>query len=71
MLPGPNPTLPFARTVTLGTAAGMFIAFGAMYLTMVTTGNDAMGFGPGRMLGGIAFSLCRDLPDFRLCDAWL
>lgn len=48
---------PFARTVTLGVAAGMFISFGAMYLTMVMTGNDALGFGPGRMLGGIAFSL--------------
>lgn len=48
---------PFARTVTLGIAAGMFIAFGAMYLTMVTTGNDGLGFGLGRMLGGLAFSL--------------
>jgi len=49
--------LPFARTVTLAIAAGMFISFGAMYLTMVTTGNDALGFGPGRMLGGVVFSL--------------
>lgn len=49
--------LPLARTVTMGIAAGMFIAFGAMYLTMVTTGNDALGFGPGRLLGGIVFSL--------------
>lgn len=48
---------PFTRTVTLGIAAGMFIAFGAMYLTMVTTGNDGLGFGLGRMLGGLAFSL--------------
>ncbi len=49
--------LPLARTVTLGIAAGMFVSLGAMYLTMVMTGNDALGFGPGRMLGGVAFSL--------------
>jgi formate transporter len=49
--------LPFASTVTLAIAAGVFVSFGAMYLTVVTTGIDALGFGPGRLLGGIVFSL--------------
>ena len=40
----------------LGALAGAFIAFGAMFFTLVTTGaGDA--FGPVRLLGGAAFSL--------------
>jgi len=46
-------TLP---TLTLGVLAGAFIAFGAMFYTLVMTGHG-MGLGPSRMLGGIAFSL--------------
>jgi formate/nitrite transporter len=40
----------------LGVLAGAFIAFGAMYFTLVTTGTT-LGFGPSRLLGGLAFSL--------------
>ncbi|NJO37735.1 MAG: formate/nitrite transporter family protein [Rhizobiales bacterium] len=43
-------------TLALGVLAGAFIAFGAMLFTLVMTGNG-LGFGPGRWLGGIAFSL--------------
>jgi len=46
-------TLP---TLTLGVLAGAFIAFGAMFYTLVMT-DHGMGLGPSRMLGGIAFSL--------------
>jgi formate/nitrite transporter len=46
-------TLP---TFVLAVLAGAFIAFGAMYFTLVVTAHG-MGFGPARMLGGIAFSL--------------
>ena len=48
--------LPMLQTVTLGILAGAFIAFGAMYYTLVMTGSG-LGLGPSRMLGGIAFSL--------------
>jgi formate/nitrite transporter len=48
--------LPTLETIALGILAGAFIAFGAMYYTLVMTGNE-LGFGPGRMLGGVAFSL--------------
>jgi len=41
---------------TLAVLAGAFIAFGAMLFTLVMTGNG-LGLGPGRLLGGIAFSL--------------
>ena len=44
------------QTATLGTLAGAFIAFGAMFYTLTVTGSD-LGFGPGRLLGGVAFSL--------------
>lgn len=47
---------PLLTTVILGVLAGVFIAFGAMLYTVVMTGVDA-GFGPARLLGGIAFSL--------------
>jgi len=43
-------------TLMLGVLAGAFIAFGAMYSTVVLTGST-LGFGPARLLGGIAFSL--------------
>ncbi|MDH3663834.1 MAG: formate/nitrite transporter family protein [Alphaproteobacteria bacterium] len=48
--------LAMVPTLALGVLAGAFIAFGAMLFTLVMTGND-LGFGPGRWLGGIAFSL--------------
>ena len=49
-------TLPVVQTVALGLLAGAFIAFGAMFFTLVMTGTQ-LGFGPGRLLGGVAFSL--------------
>lgn len=48
--------MPPLQTLVLGVLAGVFISFGAMLFTLVMTGND-LGFGPGRWLGGIAFSL--------------
>ncbi|MCX8101479.1 MAG: formate/nitrite transporter family protein [Geminicoccaceae bacterium] len=48
--------LPFLQTFTLGVLAGAFIALGALYFTLVTT-DPGLGFGPSRLLGGIAFSL--------------
>jgi len=49
-------TLPAVETLALGVLAGAFIAFGAMYFTLVMTGSE-LGFGPSRLLGGLAFSL--------------
>ena len=46
-------TLP---TLALGLLAGAFIAFGAMFFTLVMT-QAGLGFGPARLLGGVAFSL--------------
>lgn len=43
-------------TLTLGLLAGAFIAFGAMFFTLVMTDHN-MGLGPSRLLGGVAFSL--------------
>jgi len=48
--------LTFVQTATLGALAGAFIAFGAMFYVLTITGGD-LGFGPSRLLGGIAFSL--------------
>lgn len=48
--------LPALGTLVLGILAGAFIAFGAMFFTLVTTGND-LGFGINRLIGGVAFSL--------------
>ena len=48
-------TLPSVQTLALGLLAGALIAFGAMYFTLVMTGSP-LGFGPSRMLGGLAFS---------------
>lgn len=48
--------MPTVPTIMLGLMAGAFIAFGAMFYTLVMTNHD-MGLGPARLLGGIAFSL--------------
>jgi len=48
--------LPLVPTLTLGILAGAFIAFGAMFYTVAVTGSE-LGFGPTRLLGGLAFSL--------------
>lgn len=48
--------LPFVSTLTLGILAGTFIAFGSMFYTVTITGSE-LGFGPTRLLGGLAFSL--------------
>ena len=48
--------LPLIQTLTLGIPAGAFIAFGGMFYTLVVTGSE-LGFGPTRLLGGLAFSL--------------
>lgn len=48
--------LSVVQTVTLGILAGAFIAFGAMFYTVVITGSE-LGFGPTRLIGGLAFSL--------------
>jgi hypothetical protein len=34
--------------------AGAFIAFGSTHFTLVMTGTTALGFGPARLLGGLA-----------------
>lgn len=43
-------------SLMLAALAGAFIAFGGLFYTVVTTGGG-LGFGPSRMVGGIAFSL--------------
>lgn len=48
--------LPLLSLAMLGVLAGAFIAFGAMFYTVVTTGAGD-GFGPVRLLGGMAFAL--------------
>ena len=49
-------SMPFLQTFVLALLAGAFIAFGGMLYTLVMT-NSGLGFGPGRLLGGVAFSL--------------
>ena len=49
-------SLPLVPTLTLGVLAGAFIAFGGMFYTLVVTGSE-LGFGPTRLVGGMAFSL--------------
>ncbi len=44
------------QTLTLAVLAGAFISFGAMLFTLVVT-DSSLGLGPGRLLGGAAFSL--------------
>lgn len=46
-------TLP---TLMLGFLAGAFISFGALFYTIVIS-DSALGFGPTRLMGGLAFSL--------------
>lgn len=48
--------LPIVPTLMLGLLAGVFIAFGAMFYTLVIT-DQYMGLGSARILGGVAFSL--------------
>ena len=48
--------LGIVQTMTLGILAGAFIALGAVFFLLVMT-ESGLGFGPGRLLGGIAFSL--------------
>ena len=48
--------LPAVPTLALGVLAGAFVAFGAMFSTLALTGSP-LGFGPGRVLAGLAFSL--------------
>mgnify|MGYP003982125067 FL=1 len=43
-------------TLLLGVLAGAFIALGAVFYEVVIT-NSGLGFGPERLLGGMAFSL--------------
>jgi len=49
-------TLPFLNLVALGVLAGAFIALGANFFTTATTSTE-LGYGPTRLLGGVAFSL--------------
>jgi formate/nitrite transporter len=49
-------TLPLVPLATLGVLAGAFIAFGAMFYTLVA-GDPALGFAARRILGGTVFSL--------------
>lgn len=48
--------MPVGKLAMLGLLAGAFIGFGAAWYTVTMTGGEA-GYGPGRMLGGLAFSL--------------
>lgn len=43
--------------VVLGLLAGAFIAFGAMFMTIVMTGAGDLPWGVGRLLAGLVFSL--------------
>ncbi|MBX3474033.1 MAG: formate/nitrite transporter family protein [Planctomycetes bacterium] len=43
-------------TFVLAVLAGAFIALGSLFFTVVVTGSE-LGFGPTRLLGGLAFSL--------------
>jgi formate/nitrite transporter len=43
-------------TLILAVLAGAYISFGALFYTIATTGSE-FGWGPTRLLGGVAFSL--------------
>src|SRR5262249_1718008 len=43
--------------IVLGLLAGAFIAFGAVFTTVVMTGAAELPWGVGRLLGGLVFSL--------------
>lgn len=47
---------PALTTIMLAILAGAFIGFGAMFYTVAII-ESALGFGPSRVLGGVAFSL--------------
>jgi formate/nitrite transporter len=49
-------TLPALQLLLLAVLAGAFIALGAGFFTTVTT-DTGMGYGPTRLIGGLAFSL--------------
>ena len=48
--------LPLLNLAALSVVAGAFIALGAAFFTTVTTETD-LGYGPTRLIGGLAFSL--------------
>jgi formate transporter len=48
--------LPILSTLMLAALGGAFIAFGAMFYTLIVA-EPGLSFGPGRLLGGIGFSL--------------
>lgn len=48
--------LSLKRTMILSILAGVFIAFGAVFSTLVTSGSE-LSFGVNRLLGGVSFSL--------------
>ncbi|NIA70243.1 formate/nitrite transporter family protein [Pelagibius litoralis] len=48
--------LSVAQLLTLSILAGVFIGIGGAFYTLVMTGVD-VGYGPARVLGGVAFSL--------------
>ncbi len=48
--------LPVLQTLALGVLAGAFIAVGGAFFTLTIT-ESGLGFGPARVLGGVAFSL--------------
>ena len=43
--------------IILGLLAGAFVAFGAVFMTVVLTGADGLPWGVARLLAGLAFSL--------------
>jgi formate/nitrite transporter len=48
--------LPEPSTLVLAVLGGAFIAFGGMFYTLIVT-EAGLGLGPGRLLGGVGFSL--------------
>jgi formate transporter len=49
--------MPTARLVSLGILGGAFIAFGAMFSTVVTSDPGSLGSGFSRLIGGVVFAL--------------
>lgn len=49
--------LDFWSTAVLGVLAGAFIAFGAVFATVVWTGGSALPWGVSRLLGGLVFTV--------------
>lgn len=49
--------MPLAPTFLLSILAGAFVAMGAMFCTVLTTGSAELPYGVARLLGGLAFSL--------------